>query len=55
MTQQESDELYYTLVFEEGTIQDLEDLKALLLKEGDLIFDCACDGRIKELKSKMDC
>lgn len=49
MSPQEIDDLYYTMVFDFGTIEDLEELKFALLKCGDLVFACAVQGRIDEL------
>lgn len=49
MTPEQLDDLYYEMVFKEGTIEDLEDLKYALIKKGDWIFGCAVQGRIDEL------
>ena len=47
-----TDDEWYDAVFKVGSIQDVIDLKNILIKEGDYLLVAACDGRIKELKIK---
>ncbi|AGO47502.1 hypothetical protein Phi13:2_gp093 [Cellulophaga phage phi13:2] len=51
-----TDDEWYGEVFKTGTMQDVMDLKSILIKEGDFLLAAACDGRLKELRIKnSDC